>query len=153
MHVWKKRIKNWLPVCVWAGLIFYFSTDHFSSDQTGALFGFFFSWIPAEALALLHGAVRKLGHWTAYFVLAVLTMRALRLETGKTWALRHAGLTLLFIFFYALSDEWHQSFVASRTASLADVLIDLVGGICGILWTYRYVRGTFAPLRSRMSEN
>ena len=151
------RIKNWLPVCAWASLIFYFSTDHFSSTNTGHVLGFLFSWfwpeMPAEAMSPVHGAMRKLGHWTAYFILAVLMLRALRVETGKRWELRHAALTLVFIFVYALTDEWHQSFVPSRTASFGDVLIDLLGGICGIIWTYGYSRGILVAPTSRTSEH
>ncbi len=156
-HHWKTRIKNWLPVCAWASLIFLFSTDHFSSAHTAQLFGFFSSWlfpeIPAEDIAPVHGIMRKLGHWTEYFVLAVLMLRALRNETGKTWELRHAVYTLVFILLYALSDELHQTFVPSRTASFGDVMIDVLGGICGILWIVWYRRGLLAPLASRISEN
>ena len=97
--------------------------------------------------------MRKLGHWTEYFVLAVLILRALRNETGKRWELRHAALTLVFIFVYALSDELHQVFVPSRTASFGDVMIDVLGGICGILWMVWYRRGTLAPLPARIREN
>jgi VanZ family protein len=154
---WKTGIKNWLPVCLWAGLIFFFSTDHFSFENTGQIFGFIFSWLlpemPSEEIAPVHGAMRKLGHWSEYFVLAVLVLRALRNETGKKWALRHAALTLVFIFVYALSDELHQSFVPSRTASFGDVMIDVLGGIGGIFWMYWYSRGILTPLTSRIPEN
>jgi VanZ family protein len=148
-HLWKTRISNWLPVCAWASLIFFFSTDHFSSANTAQLFGFLSSWLfpelPTEDIGPVHGLVRKLGHWTEYFVLAVLLLRALHKETGKKWELRHAVLTLLFIFVYALSDELHQVFVPSRTASFGDVMIDVLGGICGIFWMVWYGRGTLAP--------
>ena len=97
--------------------------------------------------------MRKLGHWTEYFILAVLTMRALRKETGKNWELRHAVPTLIFILIYALSDELHQVFVPSRTASFGDVMIDVLGGICGILWMVWYRRGILTPLPSRIKEN
>jgi VanZ family protein len=151
---WKTRIKNWLPACTWAGLIFFFSTDHFSADNTAQIFGFVFSWLlpemPTEEIAPVHGAMRKLGHWAEYFVLAVLILRALRNETGKKWELRHAALALVFIFVYALSDELHQTFVPSRTASVGDVMIDVLGGICGIFWMYWYSRGILAPLTSRI---
>jgi VanZ family protein len=154
---WKTRVKYWLPVCAWAGLIFFFSTDHFSFDHTAQIFGFVFSWllpaIPTEDIAPVHGAMRKLGHWSEYFVLAVLVLRALRNETGKKWELRDAALTLVFILVYALSDEWHQTFVPSRTASFGDVMIDVLGGICGIFWMVWYSRGILAPLTSRISEN
>lgn len=155
--LWKTRIQNWLPVCVWAGLIFYFSTDHFSSTNTSQLLGFIFSWLwpglASETIALVHGAIRKLGHWTAYFVLAVLMLRALLYETSKRWELRHAVLTFVLILVYALSDEWHQSFVPSRTASSGDVFIDLLGAICGIFWMYGYSKGILAPLTWRTSQN
>src|SRR5215510_16423489 len=97
---WKTRIKNWLPVCLWAGLIFFYSTDHFSFDHTAQIFAFVFTWllpeIPTEEIAPVHGAMRKVGHWGEYFVLAVLILRALRNETGQKWQLRHAVLTLVF---------------------------------------------------------
>ena len=156
-HHWKTRIKNWLPVCLWASLIFFFSTDHFSFDNTAQFFGLVFSWllpaIPTEDILPVHGAMRKVGHWAEYFVLAVLVLRALRNETGKKWELRHAALTLVFIFVYALSDELHQTFVPSRTASFGDVMIDVLGGICGIFWMVWYRRGILAPLPSRIRGN
>jgi VanZ family protein len=156
-HHWKTRVKYWLPVCAWTGLIFFLSTDHFSFDHTAPIFGFVFSWllpaIPTEDIAPVHGAIRKLGHWSEYFVLAILVLRALRNETGKKWEFRHAVLTLVFILVFALSDEWHQTFVPSRTASFGDVMIDVIGGICGIFWMYWYGRGILAPLTSRISEN
>jgi VanZ family protein len=155
-HHWKTRIKNWLPVCLWASLIFFFSTDHFSFDNTAQFFGLVFSWlwpeIPIEDVPPVHGAMRKVGHWAEYFVLAVLVLRALSNETGKKWELRHAALTLVFIFVYALSDELHQTFVPSRTASFGDVMIDVLGGICGIFWMIWYRRGILTPLPSRIRE-
>ena len=66
--------------------------------------------------------IRKLGHWTEYLILAVLTMRAMHKQTGRNWELRHAVHTLIFILIYALSDELHQVLVPSRTASLGDVM-------------------------------
>src|SRR5215510_954748 len=89
---WKTSIKNWLPVCLWAGLIFFFSTDYFSFENTAQILGFVFSWLalemPTEEIAPVHGVVRKLGHWGEYFVLAILLLRALRYETGQKWELR-----------------------------------------------------------------
>ena len=156
-HHWKTRIKNWLPVCLWASLIFFFSTDHFSFDNTAQFFGLVFSWllpaIPTEDVLPVHGAMRKVGHWAEYFVLAIFFLRALSNETGKKWELRHAALTFAFIFVYALSDELHQTFVPSRTASFGDVMIDVLGGICGIFWMVWYRRGILTPLPARIREN
>jgi VanZ family protein len=154
---WATRIKDWLPVIVWLGLIYFFSTDEFSSSNTSTVVGSLASWvfpeISSQTIETIHLAVRKLGHWTEYFVLAVLVQRALLKETGNKWQLRHTVLTLLFILVYALSDEFHQVFVPSRTASFGDVMIDVVGGICGIFWMVWYRRGIPAQFPSRIREN
>lgn len=155
-HHWIARIKNWLPVVAWAGLIFYFSTEQFSSLNTAEIFRFLLSWLfpnmPIEDIAPMHGTMRKLGHWGEYFVLSVLFLWALQNETGRKWTARHAIFTLIFVLLYAIGDELHQSFVPSRTASFNDVSIDVLGGICGISWMYWYSRGIRAPLISRAGQ-
>jgi VanZ family protein len=150
---WKPGVKNWLPVVAWAGLIFYFSTDQFSYLNTSEIFGSLLSWLfpgmATEEIAPMHGTMRKLGHWAEYFVLSVLFLRALQNESGGKWRLRHAVIALVFVLGYALGDEFHQSFVPSRTASLGDVAIDVIGGICGVVWMYWYGKGILTPLTSR----
>jgi VanZ family protein len=42
-------------------------------------------------------------------------------------------LSVAWSVIYALSDEWHQSFVPSRSASVADVIIDAIAAVCGTL--------------------
>jgi VanZ family protein len=130
-------LKKWLPVGLWLALIFYFSTDQFSSSNTSQVLEPVLDWLlPGMALdriALVHSLLRKLGHWGEYFVFSILLLRALR-DSHENWKLRHATLSIMFVFFYAAGDEFHQSFVPSRTANVNDVLIDLLGGICGIIW-------------------
>ena len=134
-------LKHWTPVVVWAGLIFFFSTERFSSSETSPILGPVLSWLfpkfSTEQLDAIHLGMRKLGHWSEYLVLSILLMRALRnTGNGKSEA-RHAAWSVLLVFLYAASDEWHQSFVPSRTASFVDIIIDLFGGICGAFWVYR----------------
>jgi VanZ family protein len=137
---WKTSVKKWLLVVAWAGLIFYFSTDQFSSLNTGRTFGFLLFWLfpnmPTEDIEPLHGTIRKLGHWGEYFILAVLFLWALQNEAERKQRLRQAVLTLIFVLLYAIGDELHQSFVPSRTATFGDVMINALGGVCGISWTY-----------------
>lgn len=67
--------------------------------------------------------VKKGAHFVAYGVLAGLAYGAL----GKRgWAL---GLAVV----YAVSDEWHQTFVPGRIGSLTDILIDTVGAVSSLL--------------------
>lgn len=43
-------------------------------------------------------------------------------------AFRDKKLALIFIILYAISDEYHQSFVTTRTSAFTDVLIDVFAG-------------------------
>src|SRR5207253_11387164 len=82
-----------------------------------------------------------LGHLTEYAVLAMLLWRALRSSTRwqiKMSILRLRSGQVLFLTLllacglFAASDEFHQSFVPSRTASPNDVMIDICGTLIGL---------------------
>lgn len=81
--------------------------------------------------------LKKLSHAFAYGILAWLYIRALRNGGSNATALRvvSAGLALA----YALSDEYHQSFVPGRNASLTDVAVDGIGagGVMLLDWWLR----------------
>jgi VanZ family protein len=134
----RSDIKKWLPVALWAGIIFFFSTEHFSAANTSGTLNSLLSWLlpglTADQFESIHVAIRKLGHWSAYFVFAVLIMRALRDETTGSWKPRHLTWCLLIVFLWAAGDEFHQSLTPDRTSTFTDVMIDLFGGICGALW-------------------
>lgn len=135
-------IKNWWPVVGWMSLIFLFSTDLFSGANTSSFLGPFLSSLfpamTADQIETVHLTVRKLGHWGEYFVLAVLIARALNAQTQRQSQLRRAASAIAIATLYAASDEWHQSFVPSRSASIVDVLIDCFGAIAGALWYTRH---------------
>ena len=125
------------PFLTWLCVIFIGSTDLMSAEQTSRFLVPFLRWlkpdISTEALAQVHFFVRKLGHISEYAVLAVLLWRAFRSGTNlqmKLPILFVAAWILCGVF--AASDEFHQSFVSSRTASLDDVLIDIVGAMIGL---------------------
>lgn len=131
--------RRWAPVTVWMALIFAFSTDWFAAPNTSALFQPLLSWllpgIAPETIQIVHAVLRKLGHLSEYFILAILLTAA-----GQTqWPKQNRGsrflITVIFATLYAISDEWHQSFVPSRSASAVDVMIDACGAICGAFWT------------------
>lgn len=81
----------------------------------------------------------KLLHFIEYFVLGYLLMRVFSASSGLTIVRYSAALTLLFGILYAVSDEWHQSFVSGRCASLWDIAYDSMG-IASAAWSYKFVR-------------
>lgn len=135
-----ESLRNWLPVFLWASLIFFFSTDIFSSVNTAGAFEpilqQIFPQITPDHIERIHAVFRKLGHFTEYFLFGGLLWRALRSQHGAGTRSRRLALSVAITVIYAASDEWHQSFVPSRTASVIDVLIDTIGGLCGI-WSFK----------------
>jgi VanZ family protein len=122
--------KNWLPAIVWAGVISTLSTDTFSSEHTSGYILPVLRWIFPHAslhtLELMHAVIRKTAHLTEYFILSVLLMHGFR-GKNEGWKLRWAIWAIVIAAGYACLDEFHQSFVPSRTASPWDALIDTVG--------------------------
>jgi VanZ family protein len=131
-------LKYWVPVFIWLGVVFAGSTDIFSAEQTSRYLVPFLRWlnpqISPSTIATVHFALRKLSHLTEYAILAAFLWRALCNGTNLG-----AKVSLLFIAVWfvcgicAVTDEFHQSFIASRTASPHDVLIDVCGALIGIL--------------------
>ena len=136
----RQHVASWLPALLWASVIFFFSTDLFSSDHTsvviGSLLGALLPGLSAQDVEFFHAVVRKLGHFTEYFIFTVLLVRALRNDNGGEIKARHLLISIAIASLYAITDEFHQSFVRSRSASAVDVLIDMCGGIAGIFWSH-----------------
>lgn len=87
----------------------------------------------AERAEHYHFYVRKLAHFTEYFILAVSVAFPLYVYGMRgIWLMVFAGA---FCVGFACLDEYHQSFVAGRMASGKDVLIDSCGVFLGILVT------------------
>jgi VanZ family protein len=146
-------LRYWLPPILWACLVSVFSSDGFSSDNTSPLILPFFQWLFPHATPDLfqsfHHLIRKLGHFTEFFVLALLLFRALRGRDGVYWQWRLAGWTLSLVLLYSVADEVHQRFVPSRSGVWSDSLLDFFGGCCAVAFLYARSRtkaGTLAPV-------
>ena len=103
----ERFLRVWLPVLVWAAIIFGFSS------------------IPSlnSGLGTWDQILRKCAHMTEYAVLGYLLLRAIGHEV---WA-------LLLGIAYSATDEFHQRFVAGRHGSPVDVAIDTIGLMIGIV--------------------
>jgi VanZ family protein len=125
-------------------LIFVGSTDLMSAEHTSRFIVPFFRWldpnISVETLLQIHFYVRKAAHVSEYAVLAALLYRALVNTILQSRVLLSAAIVLVVCSIYAMTDEFHQSFVPSRTASARDVVIDSVGALVGMLLIYRFQR-------------
>jgi VanZ family protein len=113
-----------------------FSTDAFSGSETSRLIGPLLRWLLPGAepatLESIHGAIRKFGHLAEFGLLALLWYRALAWGRGG-WRTGPALWAFLLSVGFAVLDETHQAFEATRTGSLADVGWDGLGAGFGLL--------------------
>jgi len=131
------RRRRWLwrygPLIFWAVLIFIGSTDVLSASHTAGplrrVLFWVFPHISEQTLSTLQFLLRKAGHVTEYAILALLAARAFTSSSRELLRSHWFWLSLLFVVAYSLSDEFHQSFVPSRTGSIYDSLIDSLGGL------------------------
>lgn len=86
--------------------------------------------ISPEHYALIEHYLRKMAHMFIYLILSINIMVVL--FTFNMSISSRILLTLFICFAYALTDEFHQSFVGGRTASFTDCLIDTGGAVIGI---------------------
>lgn len=114
-----KFIDLWLPVILWAGLIF-----HFSSGS-----------VPVASVVVWQDfAIKKTGHVLLFGFLAILIYRGLR---GEGMDRKRAAIHAVFwAFFYGTTDEFHQMFTQGREARVRDIFIDGGGAALAISLVY-----------------
>jgi VanZ family protein len=107
-----------LPV-LWMGVIFFLSNQ---------------SVLPGLRLGWADFILKKCAHISVYFILflswVISVKNTGRAITGKTWA-----AIFILCFLFAISDEYHQSFIPGRTASPRDVGFDMAGACLAFLWS------------------
>ncbi len=141
-------LKFWLPVLFWMALIFTASADAHSYEHSSRFVEPFLHWLFPKMsqvnIEKIHHVLRKCGHLTEYAILALLLWRALQMTNNNLprWSWPKVGGTLLLVFFFAATDEFHQRFVPTRTPLVSDVFIDTAGGAIGllVLWLWHHFR-------------
>ena len=68
-----------------------------------------------------------------YSLLGILVSRAVGQTSPKASVPLVFAITLYFVFFYAITDEFHQSFVPGRSADIHDMMADAVGSAIGAI--------------------
>ena len=139
-------LRAWWPAAVWIGLIALESTDVFSSQNTGsmlyALLTRLLGQINFNDFIVFHHYLRKAGHCVGYGMLSVLLLRGWRatLDRDNSQLGRTAIFSWLGTVFVATMDEWHQSYIPSRTGTWRDVVLDSVAGLAFLLVAYWWLR-------------
>ena len=140
--------KSWLAALLWLGLIAFESTNALSAAKTSRilypLLHFLLGLDPARFLTW-HFILRKTGHVIGYAVLSLLFYRAWKVTIpipgNPGWSITWARIAFTMTALVASLDEWHQTFLPSRTGTIWDVVLDscaaLVAQILLYLWLQR----------------
>jgi VanZ family protein len=138
-HPVLQRILDWLPAALSVLMIVLESTATMSASNTSQwlypLWVKLFGPISSAHWDQVHHLIRKTGHFVGYGVVSLAFFyswrQTLHRMAVKHWTLwrRASVLAVLCTLLIASLDEFHQSFLPSRTASPVDVGIDLCGAI------------------------
>lgn len=139
-----------LPAIVLCAAILFASGAAGSRDVTGRLANPFLSGLglSAELAEILHGIVRKIGHFMAYGLFATLALRSVR--GPRPLGAGPVALAGLWALLLAAADESLQRLSPDRTSSAVDVAIDVGGACAGLaLAVFLASRRDDAPVSAR----
>ena len=142
-----RQVWVWLPPAIAMAVIACESTNTFSAENTSGwlrpVFERIFGQVSDHTWGILHHVARKSGHVTGYGLVCLAYLRAWLLILGRktgvgiwSWRLWSSVLAVAATFCVGGLDEWHQTFIPSRTGMFSDVLIDTAGAIfvCLLVW-------------------
>lgn len=129
------------------GLIAIESTASLSSENTGRflypIFHFLFGLDPVRFVPW-HFLIRKTGHVIGYAVLSILLFRAWRatvaVKNNPRWSIVWARIALAMTALVGSLDEWHQTFLPSRTGTIHDVVLDTTAGVAAQILLFLWLR-------------
>jgi VanZ family protein len=143
----RELLKAWIAAILWLIVIAIESSALLSAHNTSRIlypilhFLFGLDW---EHFHRWHFYIRKGGHVVGYAILSILLFRAWRATlpamTTTKWTPRWAAIALLGTAVVASLDEWHQSFLPSRTGRWQDVVLDTSAALLAqvlIFWWWK----------------
>lgn len=145
----KSFSKYWLPILLWALLIFSASGDRKSVQHSSRIIEPLVRWLfphaSDEAVHTTVFVVRKCAHMTEFAIFTLLIWRAANATIWKQtsgWNRRAVFFAAACSVLFAASDEIHQTFVPGRQGAVMDVLIDSIGVTGGLfgLWLVKRIK-------------
>lgn len=141
----KEIYKTWIAAGLWLFLIAIESTDWLSASNTSRFLYPFLHWLTGVdpfTFTFWNFYIRKTGHVVGYFLLSFFLFRAWRATIPvlqrKTWSLPWARIAFFMTALVASLDEWHQTFIPSRTGTLHDVALDSAAALLAQLLIYAW---------------
>ena len=129
---WRIWLTAYAPFIIWIFVVLGLGSGIGSMKETSRiirpLLEFLFPTASPETLKSYHAIIRKFAHLTEYAMLAFLAVRALRASSVTSLRNYRFVIAILIVLVIASLDEFHQSFEASRTSAVWDVVLDVVGG-------------------------
>jgi VanZ family protein len=152
----------WTPVFLAVVVIGFESTNLCSSANTSSLLRpileRLFGHMQNSSWDSLHHYLRKNGHFVGYGTVGFTFLRAWLYTLARSepisltsWRLKSCLFAILSTAFIASCDEFHQTFIPSRTGSPLDVLLDSAGAcaLCLLVWLVCWSKRSQSPLVAR----
>ncbi len=119
------------------GVILWMSGGDFTDGRTSEFFfpkiKSLFPGLSPDEVTFVHEIIRKCAHIVEYFFLGLLLSFAVFRSPLRLSRTKKIVLIIALLFVFALGDEFRQSLVALRTASVVDVVFDLIGGFFSLI--------------------
>jgi VanZ family protein len=156
-------LKAWIAAILWLIVIAIESSALLSAHNTSRilypLLHFLFG-LDRMHFGYWHFYIRKSGHVVGYGTLSILLFRAWRATLpapgNPKWTMRWANIAILGTALVASLDEWHQTFIPSRTGTVHDVVLDTCAGIAAqiliLLWWKMFGKGTTSLVPSKTGQ-
>lgn len=141
----KQILKMWIAAGLWLTVIAIESTSYLSAEETSRYLYpilHFLLGLDMKRFVVWHHYIRKTGHFVGYFILSVLLFRAWKatLRMPAWWSPRWAGIAFFMSAAVASLDEWHQTYLPSRTGLFSDVLLDSSAALTAQVVIFLFLR-------------
>lgn len=149
-------VSAWLPVVLCTALVAVSSSPWFSASETSGPFRWLwqsiFGPVSNPSWGVIHLYIRKSAHFIGYGLIGLAWLRAWRLTFPRMRFISDAVLAVIGTALISSCDEFHQTFLPSRTGSPWDVLLDCCGAVAMCLLVFAILRLT-RPRRAGQSQD